>query len=519
MISRRKILKSGAAAAVIVSLPFLSTRRSFAQSAISFDYFISPVGDDNNAGTLASPWSITALNSKQSTYRGKNVGIIGDVGGVQTPITHGTVGGVQTTLASLVNASGTQPALNIDGGAAGSPTYIASCNSSGVYTARSAIIDAGTPSGDGILMGQSSESATQVPHPGNITFDGLTIRNFSFCAIQIANPGGSILNGCTVKNCEIYNGSCSTSANNPGAIRYWNVYGMLITNNKFHDLGTRGGGGSPVWGLSAIMAYGNSPTTVYAAVITNNTTYNCNSLLQKDQCSDFANCSYNYFDHGKFGSCANTDGGIGQGSMVAQQPAPGTTSVFHHNICLGGLWLYPQSGTNWGIGSYQIYNNTFYGTPNYPSFEVMGVATGFGANPAAPPSGAAAVQFYNNLIYATNGYNSQSLYVATSAFHIANATFNTNVYGNGMSFATVDYATEPLASWKSTTGCDQNSVLISSTPFTSTPTAITPSSFAVNSLAVIGGVTCGAIDGTGLVGCDFAGAPTPTPAAPSLTVT
>ena len=53
MISRRKILKGGAAAAAIAWVPFISARRAFAQTAGPFDYFISPTGDDNNPGTLA----------------------------------------------------------------------------------------------------------------------------------------------------------------------------------------------------------------------------------------------------------------------------------------------------------------------------------------------------------------------------------------------------------------------------------------------------------------------------------
>src|SRR5580698_8746204 len=199
MISRRKILKGGAAAATILWVPLIGARRAFAQTAAPFDYFISPTGDDNNSGTLASPWSITAFNSKSSTYSGKRVGIIGDVAGVQTPIQYGTVGGVQTTLYSMVNSQQNTPAIRTNGGTAASSTYIASCNSSGVYKRGWAIIDAANPVGGArptkdtsILMGQNTNSvpaAMWVPNPDFITFDGLTIRNFCYCGLSLENPG------------------------------------------------------------------------------------------------------------------------------------------------------------------------------------------------------------------------------------------------------------------------------------------------------------------------------------------
>jgi len=511
MISRRKILKGGAAAIVIASVPF-KPRFAFAQSALPFDYFISANGDDDNVGSLASPWSITALNSKQSVYSGKRIGIIGDISGTQTPITHGTVGGVQTTLYSKLAANSNQPCLNVNGGSSSASTYIASCNSSGVYTPRSAIIDFANPAGGGIAagegfcFGQSNTSSTQVPSPGYVTYDALTIRNFNFSAICFINQGGSSLNGCVVQNCEIYNGSCASSANNPGAIRYNTVTGMTVKNCKIHDLGTTGGGGSPRWGFPAIGCYG-AAGAAYATVITNNTIYNCTSILQKDSNSDFANCSYNYLDHGDFGSAANSDSGIGQGVVVSQQPASGVTSVFHHNVCLGPMWLQPQ-GSSILHGTYQIYNNTFYGTPNYPSFELMYCQLGLSG---------AALQFYHNLAYATNGYYAYSQYVQIGSIAIANATFNNNVYGNGMTFSIVDdVALSSFAAWQSATKCDQNSVLVSSSPFTGTPTAQVPSSFAAGSSAVIGGVMCGALDGSGIVGCDWSGEPVP--AAPSLSV-
>ena len=132
MITRRNLLKHSGIAALAVATSDLFVRAARSQAASTFDYYISPIGDDNNPGTLASPWSITALNSKMSTYSGKRIGIIGDVGGTQTAIHYGTVGGTQSKLYSLMNALGAQNAvLKINGGSSSASTYLGSCTSAG----------------------------------------------------------------------------------------------------------------------------------------------------------------------------------------------------------------------------------------------------------------------------------------------------------------------------------------------------------------------------------------------------
>lgn len=81
----------------------------------TFDYYISPSGNDNAAGTSpATPWAITALNTKHATYAGRRVGVLDgtyDVSGI-TPFT-GSI--------SLGPASGTSS----------SPTIIESVNPRG----------------------------------------------------------------------------------------------------------------------------------------------------------------------------------------------------------------------------------------------------------------------------------------------------------------------------------------------------------------------------------------------------
>jgi hypothetical protein len=558
----------------------------------TFDFFMSQTGDDNNAGTLGSPWSVTAFNSKSATYSGKKIGIIGDAGvtlsgvtltgtagqfscnaatlsvgqyvmisgtfggtgsiagyatgtiyaisvtngsttftltplggdfvvaapalvttagtptgltyALNNPITQGTVGGVHTTLLSLINGSANQPALNVNGGTSAASTYVGSCNSSGVYTPRWAILDfspagpSGVTSGN-YAMGQNSESATQVPKPGFLTYDGLTVRNFSFAAIVFRNDGGSAITNCVIENCDVYNGGNIDSLSNPGALHLSNTLGTVINNCKVHGLKTIAGGADPAWGNSAVMTYGITGAHMNLT-ITNCTFYNCPSVLTKDANQD-VNMSYCYLDSGIFGSGAFGD--LNAGIPAGLCPASGVTSSIHHNIMLRGVGAHAQdSNTTQGI--IQLYNNTIYGA----SSGGPGLAAIYMGAQAA--SGAS-VQFYQNIVYSTNGYDAGTSSASISVdlnqgWSIANATFNNNVYGFGMTFGVQnDVTLGSFAAWKTASSCDANSVVLGNgvSPFSGTPSSANVASFTTNSNAVIGSITCGALDGSGSVGCNF----------------
>lgn len=510
-ITRRHFAKSFLAAAVSTALYAPAWARiprggvtGSSTPPIAFDFFIAPNGDDNNNGlTPATAWSLSALNSKQATYAGKKIGIVGDIAGVQTPITQTSIGGAVTTLYAAYQAqpgTGAGCIFNINGGTSSS-TYLGSCNSSGVYTPRWAVIDFSQPGSGGatvptvaaFAMGQNFFSGS-VPNGGFLTIDGLVMKYFTQGMVACSHIGAT-LNNFVIQNCEISNGGNVPSNNNPGAIYLTGCASPIITNNKIHDLQTITGGATAPFGMCGLVTFASSNITC-----THNTFYNCTAILTKDTHQQFLNCSYNYIDHGIFGS-ANAGVDIAQGALTGHSPGSGQTSVIHHNIFLGALNMHAQDGNNIA-GTVQCFNNTFFGSASYTA--------AFNCIEADVAVSGAALQFQNNIVYATNTYDhgaafGECLWI-TANISVANATFNNNVYGsnnNAVALSRAGFTGDSLATWRSLTGADQNSVLVSASPFTGTPTAQVPSSFATNSSAVIGGVICGALDGSGPIGCNF----------------
>jgi hypothetical protein len=453
---------------------------------VSFSYYCAPNGDDNNPGTLISPWSITALNSKQSTYRGTNVGIIGDIAGTQTPIQYGTIGGVQTTIYSYLNSTQNQPFLNIDGGTVGSPTYIGSCNSSGTYVRGWAVIDCSNPSGGAhpsldatLLMGQNGNSSTQVPHPGNITIDGLTIKNFCYCAITLEYTGGTA-QAPLVQNCELYNVTSAVSNNNPGCIRFDNTNGAQVLNCSMHDCVTTSSGSFYPYAYPGIMSYNSTDL-----IVTNCTFYNIVAVEQKDGYQN-ATISYCYMDSGVFGA---PDGGLSYGSSYyIGINNVGQTTTMHHNIVLGMIYLIGAIDTQY-LGNWEFYNNTCYVTSDNPIFNLNhGTGSTFNC--------------YNNVLLAQTSWNGS---YGAAKFLSASTTLAPEWDYNYYTTAPTFYTGSSLsyASWQAL-GFDAHSHTGGS-PFSATPTAQVPTSFTLSnsSPAYTGGVSgaiCGAIDGSGTVG-------------------
>lgn len=454
-----------------------------------FDYYIDPAGDDNNAGSLASPWSITALNTKMSTYRGKRVGLL--------PGTHdrGRVGGTETTLYSLLNAGGgNTPILNIDGGASSSvPTYIGSSDSSGNYSARTATIDGRNPSGFGYatpeksFLGQSDGSS--LTNGGNVTIEGIILKGTVYRGIAFYRIGG--VSGVIIKGCWIDGGRCAVSNNNPGLIYLQSHTDVLVQNCKLNDAQTLGGTATP-WGMAGLMSFNGT-----GLIVENCTFTDLVSIDGKNDSQD-AIIRYNYMDCGSFGN-ASYNGYLH--CITDMLAGSGKTTSIHHNIMLGGRWGRSNNTTSFS-GSEEFYNNTMYVPRTSYWYEThMNLTT------------SARISRYNNLYWSVGSPSTDPNSIFMVGMAITPTQLiksNNNVYRTGALFAPEGYADNGrnLSSWQSYNGYgfDTDSQLITSTPFSGTPASGDVASFAITGAASTGGeggTPAGALDGTGTVGTDW----------------
>ncbi len=340
MFTRRTLLKQGGCAILATAVPGL-IRTASAQST-SYDFYISPTGSDSNPGTLASPWSITAINSKWSTYAGKAVGIL--------PGTY--------NVYSLCQAgSFNQPALSVNGGTSASPTLIQST------TPRAAILTAANPSGGGYpttecgIIGQGQYTKSP-PNLGNVIIDGLYItRAYQYgFAFYLAGPSGvsggaGVEGGATgleVRNCEVYDIG-GTDNDNVAAIFMQGYTGAWIHNNRFHGVQPPTNGQNPDDVAGIFSYYCRSNVYEY------NTIYDCNNgIFDKYYPNGNHTWRYNYIESAGLYP-QNAVHGASGGKMA------GDTLTVHNNVMLcpnANGWDGSLSNT---LSSQNLvfYNNTF----------------------------------------------------------------------------------------------------------------------------------------------------------------
>lgn len=537
----------------------------------AFDYYMSPTGVDTNTGSLSSPWSLSAFNTKQSTYAGKRVGLIG---GTYQYVNSGSG---PVSIYSLIMANSVNQLFNTQGGPTGSqPTYIASCGTNGLYSPRTATIDCSDPITNALptvevgLLGQNDSQVGGVTQYDNITFDGICVRYWTAHALSVRAIGQTITNS-VFQNCEIYNSVGQVGANNnPGGIHLAAGAGLFtVTNCKFHDITSA----SPLpitltaapsgtitsvtmtqnWpystatasnalvlstgqAITATFTYGSPTVTFTSTAITAGATtsasavvgtfypyatpgiilidndggpyvafsncsfYNCPSISFKNTMLVKGRVSYCYLDSSSFG---NTNGTDSESLHVFICADPAGTLQVDHCIILGFV------NTNQGSiaplynkGSIVVKNNTFY-SPTGVSPSIA-----FAVDPTTPGN----LTFQNNIIWNPVGYKTGSFTFfdvnnnGNGITGITGASVNYNYYGTGMQFqnGTGTSAALSVASWQAL-GYDLNST-IGGSPFSSTPAAVNIGSFAITGAALtagVGGAACGALDGSGSVGCNF----------------
>jgi len=507
MLTRRTVLKQGGYAALASSIPLL-IRPVRAQTA-TFDFYISTSGNDSNPGTLASPWSITALNSQHSVYAGKRVGIIA---------------GTYNTYTLNQAGAWSKPGLSVNGGTASSPTYVASCDTSGNYSPRAATLTALSPSGayptnESGIIGQAYGT---VANSGNVTLDGLVVTGSYEYGIVFYPGGGSASteggpSGVTIQNCEISNIS-GYENDNLGGILLWSLTGVLVHNCKIYNCVPTSGelGNQDCAGIFSFYCHSN--------IYEYNTIYNTTcGIYDKNAPNGNHTYRYNYIEQSK---------AVGPYALFAFMDCAGgnsgDVSVAHHNILIA-----PQtwSGTNPShdpsLSGLKFYNNTCY-------YSAGGFSLGALWFPASA-SGSSMVTTYNN-IFTCNGnpgyqgfLNLVNGSVALSdynAYSSSGAFFGLASAGGSSTWTPTLFA---FSAWQAK-GFDAHGQI--GTPAFASPTSLNPSGYQLNAGVGKGtGSTTGTTGGTACdmgawgydpalggpptqIGCNFG----PVPSAPILTV-
>jgi hypothetical protein len=399
-ISRRDVLRIGAAVPAAVMLPAWMTTAN-AQTATTFDFYISTSGDDGNPGTVSSPWAITSLISNSpnnSKIAGKRVGLI--QGTYNVAGTAGVAGATKIGHGSYPT-NGSFCALSIPPGSSSAPTYVGSSNTSGVYSARAAVIKlvSGQASSGGNQWYNAVIGRDQTSSVGYVTIDGLTINgNGMDCGGADGNEGAHIvffqstdgsftaagsMAGIVVQNCELYGINATDSGGNDALVWLQGCTGAIVQNNSLHDVNKS----SQIDHCHAIEAYScTGGSWIY------NTCYNTTGggFEAKEGCSGIT-CAYNYFHN-----CCTQGGGNaavlqGWDGAEGNPNSPNLPFMLHHNIfdsC--GRVTFGESNNANHTMAVQWYNNTIYD----PRGSVGGTVV--------LQAGSPLIQHYNNLYVMPN---------------------------------------------------------------------------------------------------------------------
>lgn len=460
-----------------------------------FDFYVSPTGDDNNAGTQASPWSITGIDSNVSCA-GKKIGFMSGT------YQFGIKGGVQTSLWSIFNSKPNNvPMIQVQGGPSITQQTLVQS-----ITPRAAIINCSNPSTGAYPTGfaQTGETgaigqSTQTTHQGNVIIDGLFITRTFQNAILFhfaGTPEGGVT-GIEVRNCEVFDITGELN-NNPGGIHFEGCTGAWLHHCKIHSVqppatgGNAGGNPDDVGGIFSFFCHSN----IYEF----NTVYDCNNAVFEKSTSNGNHIwRYNYFESNGLSPQNAIHGGSGGQT--------GDTQQIYNNIIVNpqtNLWDATLSSTL-SHQSLDLHNNTFLfksvggnGGIHYPS-------AGTGVSPTATTTQ------YNNVFSYTTGAEYLWVYNSGSVILSDYQLVGTSAAGSGilaMSTDTGDGTGHTLASWQSSFGFDAHSAALNPTFVSPTfsNTSLNPAGWALSpgTAGTAGSSTHGSTTGTtGGAACDM----------------
>lgn len=309
----------------------------------SFDYYISPTGSDSNSGLLGSPWAITALWTKASTYAGKRLGILdGTYSGYNGSNYNGN------DVAHIIPASA--------GGTASVRTIVQSVNARGA-----------TLNGAGGNAGGSNTRAkvvllVQAPYT---TVGNLTVREGVYFGMQVNASNVSILGNHCHRIDRVAYGDGGVD-NEAGIALSNNSNGAYVAHNYCHDIVT--GDGTHESGI--LMYHGT------------------NSIIEYNECED-AECGVQPKD-----DCGGTIVRYNYLHNLTRPLQYGTNNGFavtyNNNVIVG--WTqngYSRDNYAEAAGT-AFFNNTF-------------IVSQSGAAGVLILNTTSAVAFYNNLIMRVGG--------------------------------------------------------------------------------------------------------------------
>ena len=559
MVTRRTVLKKGGCIALASAVPlFIRTAR--AQSATTFNYYISPTGSNSNPGTLASPWAISALNSLGSTYAGKSIGFL-----------PGNYSAYALCQASGVGGGDDYCAYSIQGGTASSPTYIGSSNAQGAYSPRLAILDAHrTISAITAISQGATTTVTVNSSAGSNPFSsgqivaingvqGMTQINGLY--LTVGNLGGSSGNWTFTVN----NGVGGSALNSLGFGAYTSggyagqgypssecgilgqlssqsgrgnvtIDGLVLTGSYESAIniygassGSEGGAGGvsiqncEIWDISGY--WNDNVAGISCKYLTGMLVHNCKIHQIIPTSGSGADCfginvfncysniyEYNTIYNSNIGICdKNSSNGnhTHRYNYIEQSASVGPNYYQCIAASLGGLagdthtihhniLIGPDIWNGDTAGAFPSPEKAlFYNNTCYGSFN----STGATWCPVDAINGF--VTHYNNIYYCTGTPNYQGFIQFTtggirlSDYNAYNLNGSYFVLGNGSGgYAGIAYT---FANWKTTTGADTHSVIGS--PSFASPTSLNPNGYQLNAGAGKGtGSTTGTSGGTA---CDM----------------
>jgi Chitobiase/beta-hexosaminidase C-terminal domain len=307
------------------------TCNSLTFGGASFNFYISTTGSDSNTGTFASPWSITAINTKQSTYAGQRLGIL--------PGTY--------DVSTLMQAAGYQGAvLQINGGPNSStPTYIGTCNSSGYYAPGTVTLDAygsvgayggGNTTYVPYVLGQTVHGTGTGPQPANIgnwTVDGIIFWRFSNWALTLSGGEDTLPSqpaNVNVMNCTFWGSQTAQNGTHPGPLMLYDYNNVLVHNCMFYNnINTAADETHQATITGEGFGGGSSGLTIeYCTFIQTPGIY----IFQDNGAALNTTVQYCYFDMTTTADVLNVMALEGTSNSTTGKPG----NSFHHNIVRGG---------------------------------------------------------------------------------------------------------------------------------------------------------------------------------------